>query len=605
MTNSDENKINDHISFRNGRKYDSYYLEGRLAATHFYNIKHSCNVYIHHDVLLSMDDIKKFGLAPNYNYSVKAGDWYSLQGRMNPAEIVELLSRSKVFPRGEFTPDKGIKSIVSFPAGGTYDCVLATDVYARPINKSAPSIKAPYLMVRGKGGLSEYLYEIMDVVELNPYDAAMLDNLLPQYEAIKSYIYLRERIYGFSDAPTPYKFYLLKKVYEFIPSFKPGKNLQGFVYYSLDSVGIDTSRIHPKEFSDEFSYEFLTKDKNNRSTLVINGKEVGRVHFFKNRYPWINVYPTCELLPESVIKNKGLEVEYNPSNKSVKTQVFMNTNDQDAIARLFFEICDKSNWRNGSAISSTTKSRRRESLKVDGTVMAEIQDDGNKTVVYTSRELSTDLGEIKEMFGDGFSLPRVVENPEYSKNNADAYYAKVEFDSSVPVQSIRNAIVERVEHEKQISAQIAEEDSFLERYLSDRKLTGVDKAAVVKVRVNQGVFRDRLIRKYESCCLCGADDKGLLIASHIKPWAESDPKERIDVNNGLLLCPNHDRLFDKNYISFDDDGHILISDMLSEENRILLNVHEDMRIKMTDEMTKYMAYHRENKYKKRKIDDFL
>ena len=209
-----------------------------------------------------------------------------------------------------------------------------------------------------------------------------------------------------------------------------------------------------------------------------------------------------------------------------------------------------------------------------------------------------DIGEIEELFYDGFNSPKVVVNPEYSEKDTDTYYARVEIDSSVPVQSVKNAVVECVEHQKQLSAQIAEEERSIDEYVFERELNGIERTAVIKARVNQGVFRDRLIRRYKACCLCGVEDKGLLIASHIKPWAESDPKERTDVNNGLLLCPNHDRLFDKDYISFDDNGHILISDILSEENRILLNVHEDMSIKMTDEMLKYMAYHRETKFKR-------
>ena len=52
----------------------------------------------------------------------------------------------------------------------------------------------------------------------------------------------------------------------------------------------------------------------------------------------------------------------------------------------------------------------------------------------------------------------------------------------------------------------------------------------------------------------------LLVASHIKPWSISDANEKLDIHNGLLMCPNHDKLFDRGYISFDDTGRILISE---------------------------------------------
>ena len=100
------------------------------------------------------------------------------------------------------------------------------------------------------------------------------------------------------------------------------------------------------------------------------------------------------------------------------------------------------------------------------------------------------------------------------------------------------------------------------------------------------------MRKYKKCCLCGFDEPDLLIASHIKPWSESAPDERTDVNNGLLLCPNHDKLFDKYYISFDEEGIILISDGLIETQQKLMNINSNMRINRTEKIKTYMEYHR-------------
>lgn len=81
-----------------------------------------------------------------------------------------------------------------------------------------------------------------------------------------------------------------------------------------------------------------------------------------------------------------------------------------------------------------------------------------------------------------------------------------------------------------------------------------------------------LLKRYSSCCLCNVNDKNFLVASHIKPWAKSNSEEKLDVNNGLLLCPNHDKLFDGGWISFNDDGHILISDELKSNDKIFMNV---------------------------------
>lgn len=161
------------------------------------------------------------------------------------------------------------------------------------------------------------------------------------------------------------------------------------------------------------------------------------------------------------------------------------------------------------------------------------------------------------------------------------------------IEYISGSASDRYRYELQ---ELNNEDQLIEKTIDDKHLVGTDKVSVVKSRVNQGVFRDRLIRKYHKCCLCGVDDESLLIASHIKPWVESSPEERVDDGNGLLLCPNHDRLFDRGYISFDDNGKILISDFLSENNRIFLNVNADCRINLDSSSIKYMKYHREQIY---------
>ncbi len=121
---------------------------------------------------------------------------------------------------------------------------------------------------------------------------------------------------------------------------------------------------------------------------------------------------------------------------------------------------------------------------------------------------------------------------------------------------------------------------------------GIEKEAIVKVRVNQGVFRELLLKKYSKCCLCGVSERKLLIASHIKPWSECKPEERLDVNNGFLMCPNHDRLFDQGLISFDDQGKIIISDSLSQIDAVFMNVNTDMKIGVNEVNRKYLNYHR-------------
>ncbi|MFJ8243693.1 HNH endonuclease [Peribacillus asahii] len=128
--------------------------------------------------------------------------------------------------------------------------------------------------------------------------------------------------------------------------------------------------------------------------------------------------------------------------------------------------------------------------------------------------------------------------------------------------------------------------------LIDSEITETEKEQIIKSRIGQSSFKRDLLAIETKCRLCGLSDERFLVASHIKPWSQSSNQERLDVNNGLLLCPNHDALFDKGYISFDDDGTILISDSLDEATRVFLNINETMNIKMNEGQQEYMKWHR-------------
>ena len=81
-------------------------------------------------------------------------------------------------------------------------------------------------------------------------------------------------------------------------------------------------------------------------------------------------------------------------------------------------------------------------------------------------------------------------------------------------------------------------------------------------REGQAALRRYLIEKHGCrCMVCGATEPDLLVASHIKGWAEcvdDAGKERLDPENVLLLAKNYDALFDRHYISFDPDTGTLI-----------------------------------------------
>lgn len=114
-------------------------------------------------------------------------------------------------------------------------------------------------------------------------------------------------------------------------------------------------------------------------------------------------------------------------------------------------------------------------------------------------------------------------------------------------------------------------------------------------RVGQDIFRQSLIAYWGGCCaVTGLDVAELLRASHIKPWAvcESDV-ERLDVFNGLLLAPHLDAAFDKGLLSFSDDGSMLRSAALSEQQWARLGIDDGgLRVALAEPHRAYLRWHR-------------
>lgn len=103
-------------------------------------------------------------------------------------------------------------------------------------------------------------------------------------------------------------------------------------------------------------------------------------------------------------------------------------------------------------------------------------------------------------------------------------------------------------------------------------LTQTEKNQIVAARIGQGYFRRNLILECGFCPITLIDESKLLIASHIKPWRNSDNLERINPKNGILLTPTFDKLFDKGIISFTNDKALLVSNSISQENKQKLNI---------------------------------
>ena len=121
----------------------------------------------------------------------------------------------------------------------------------------------------------------------------------------------------------------------------------------------------------------------------------------------------------------------------------------------------------------------------------------------------------------------------------------------------------------------------------------INKTIYFKYR-GQGIFRARLESIEAGCRVTGVLNPKHLIASHIKPWSKSKNQERLDGNNGLLLSPHIDHLFDKGHITFSDTGDLLISvsadkDALKKWQVSGMNVGGFNQAQLM-----YLQYHREH-----------
>jgi len=125
---------------------------------------------------------------------------------------------------------------------------------------------------------------------------------------------------------------------------------------------------------------------------------------------------------------------------------------------------------------------------------------------------------------------------------------------------------------------------------------GTEVERLVRQRIGQDAFRHAMMDYWGgTCAVTGINVPQVLRASHAKPWAEcSSDAERLDVFNGFLLSANLDALFDKFLISFDADGKILISRLLTPAQIAFLGLTDNLRLRwLAKRHDPYLQYHRE------------
>jgi putative restriction endonuclease len=170
------------------------------------------------------------------------------------------------------------------------------------------------------------------------------------------------------------------------------------------------------------------------------------------------------------------------------------------------------------------------------------------------------------------------------------YFGKI---SLTDYQLRENAPSEFVFKIETLSSDIDAFKEVREHAAEYKTLAITEQEQIVVSRLGQGNFRRNVIRLWGSCSVTGLQNVSLLRASHIKPWKDSDNKERLTPYNGLLLIPDYDFLFDRGYISFKSNGSVLVSQRLSRFARKVFDVQDDLQLrKVFPENKEYLEFHR-------------
>jgi predicted restriction endonuclease len=140
------------------------------------------------------------------------------------------------------------------------------------------------------------------------------------------------------------------------------------------------------------------------------------------------------------------------------------------------------------------------------------------------------------------------------------------------------------------------EEHLRKQIESDGNLTSTQKETLILARRGQGLFRQRVQERESHCRITGVGRAEHLRASHSKPWRDSTHEERLDGDNGLLLTPSIDHLFDRGFISFRSDGRLVVSPVAHGVSLARMGVPVDREFDaggFTPGQIRFLEYHRD------------
>ena len=134
--------------------------------------------------------------------------------------------------------------------------------------------------------------------------------------------------------------------------------------------------------------------------------------------------------------------------------------------------------------------------------------------------------------------------------------------------------------------------------LEEPDLSETERESLIIARRGQGLYKQRIMQIESRCRITKVDNPAHLRASHCKPWRDcSNNEERLDGENGLLLTPSIDHLFDRGFISFEDQGRLIISPVadVCSLQRMGVTTASPVNVgRFSEGQRHFLEYHRES-----------
>lgn len=297
-----------------------------------------------------------------------------------------------------------------------------------------------------------------------------------------------------------------------------------------------------------------------------------------------------------------------------------NTFKNDGLLDIYKKICETPDLEEKSALIKELNSKIsviNVSVQTPGTVWEKLNTKYALTVLnfinkqnYVSRELN-----VQNKVADIESISVNVKGTKTYDNLPKSNNYLKKFDIAYVTEFLKNYLFINEETPEPI---ITEDDASEVTEMADLKLdllelqndikedntefTGEQYVENVVRARNAGAqrrFRNNLFRHTGAkCAICGLPISELLTASHIKPYSKCEEiYDAVNYENGLLMCPIHDALFESaRYITIDsNDGTIRIKNKYLPFKE-LFNLDQQDKIDselLTAERKHYLEWHNE------------